>query len=168
MEAATGEDRVLWTHAASAKANTLDRRNRRDGSKGILESTGAHDRKHRGVPAALHGSPELGHPPAACGLAPDTPDRDKGSPSSTRSAGGHTACWAAHTAHLRRGGARRAELQRGEHAPREAAVASGRFSGQRSISLPPGRGEGPAEEDTRDSKAGKFTSKILGTFKGKK
>ncbi|EPY73040.1 hypothetical protein CB1_054378001 [Camelus ferus] len=32
----------------------------------------------------------------------------------------------------------------------------------------PGAGEGPAEEDTRDSKVGKFMPKILGTFKSKK
>lgn len=96
------------------QANTLDRRNLGDGWKGILESTGARDQKHRGVRAAAHGSPELGlraglvRPGQLRAAWPLTrPTGTKVRPSSTWSAWGHTARWAAHTAHLRRGGAGR-------------------------------------------------------------
>ncbi|XP_026361712.2 olfactory receptor 8B3 [Ursus arctos] len=156
VEAARGEERVPWARAASAKANGLYRSNLRDDSKAILGSTSAHDQKHHGVPAPGHGSPELGRPAAACSLDPDTSDGDRGSAifhSVSLETQGSLSC--KHCAPVGRSGVE--SMRKEKRLP--PLLQSGRAA-----RWPRAGGEGPAEEDTSDSKAGKFMPKILGTF----
>eukprot|EP00069_Balaena_mysticetus_P012285 bmy_07594T0 len=167
-EAATGDERGPRARVASATANALYSSNLRDDTKAILEQISAHGQKHRGVPAPTptQSSPELGHPPAAGGLAPDMSEKNKCSAiflSDSRETQGR----------LNRTLPASAEerdrlLHRMESMRKEKRVYS-RFEVfcKREEPGGPGAGEGPAE-DTRDSKVGKFMPKLLGTFKSKK
>ncbi|XP_058899201.1 protein FAM83H [Kogia breviceps] len=167
-EAATGDERGPRARAVSATANALYSSNLRDDTKAILEQISAHGQKHRGVPAPTptQSSPELGHPPAAAGLAPDMSNKDK-CPAVFLSDSLGT------QGRLNRTQPASAEehdrlLRRMESMRKEKRVYS-RFEVFCKKEEPGGlgAGEGPAE-DTRDSKVGKFMPKLLGTFKSKK
>ncbi|XP_006879308.1 PREDICTED: protein FAM83H [Elephantulus edwardii] len=171
-EATPGEERVpRGTRVASATANALYSSNLRDDTKAILEQISAHGQKHRGAPLAgpspAHSNPELGHPPATGGLAPDMSDKDKCSAifrSDSLGAQGRLSRTLPASAEERDRLLRRMESMRKEkrvYSRFEVFCKKEEASG-------PGVGEGPAEEDARDSKVGKFMPKILGTFKGKK
>ncbi|XP_012668474.1 protein FAM83H [Otolemur garnettii] len=169
MEATTGDERGPRSRLASATANALYSSNLRDDTKAILEQISAHGQKHRGVPAPgpspAHSSPELGHPLAAGGLAPDMSDKDKCSAifrSDSLGTQGRLSRTLPASAEERDRLLRRMESMR-----KEKRVYS-RFEVFCKKEEAGGLGEGPAEEGTRDSKAGKFVPKILGTFKGKK
>ncbi|KAF6269677.1 family with sequence similarity 83 member H [Rhinolophus ferrumequinum] len=168
-EAATGDERGPRARTASATANALYSSNLRDDTKAILEQISAHGQKHRSVPALtpVHSSPELGRPPAPGGLAPDMSDKDKCSAifrSDTLGTQGRLSSTLPASAEERDRLLRRMESMR-----KEKRVYS-RFEVfcKREEAGGPGGGEGSAEEDTRDSKVGKFMPKILGTFKSKK
>ncbi|KAB1258126.1 Protein FAM83H [Camelus dromedarius] len=172
-EATTGDERGPRGRVASATANALYSSNLRDDTKAILEQISAHGQKHRGgpspapTPTPAHGSPELGRPPAASGLAPDMSDKDKCSAifrsDSLGTQGRLSRTLPASTEERDR------LLRRMESMRKEKRVYS-RFEVfcKKEEAGGPGAGEGPAEEDTRDSKVGKFMPKILGTFKSKK
>ncbi|KAM5210961.1 LOW QUALITY PROTEIN: protein FAM83H [Hipposideros larvatus] len=169
MEAATGDERGPRARTASATANALYSSNLRDDTKAILEQISAHGQKHRGVSALtpVHSSPELGRPPAAGGLAPDMSDKDKCSAifrSDSLGTQGRLSSTLPASAEERDRLLRRMESMR-----KEKRVYS-RFEVfcKKEEASDPGGGEGPAEEDTRDSKVGKFMPKILGTFRSKK
>lgn len=170
-EAAAGEERGPRARMASATANALYSSNLRDDTKAILEQISAHGQKHRGAPtpSPAHSSPELGRPPAAGGLAPDMSDKDKCSAifrSDSLGAQGRLSRTLPASAEERDRLLRRMESMRKEKRvysrfevfckKEEAGGPSG------------GAGEGPAEDDARDSKVGKFMPKILSTFKSKK
>ncbi|XP_067568740.1 protein FAM83H isoform X1 [Pseudorca crassidens] len=167
-EAATGDERGPRGCVASATANALYSSNLRDDTKAILEQISAHGQKHRGGPAPTpaQSSPELGHPPAAGGRAPDMSDKDKCSAiflaDSLGTQGRLNRTLPASAAERDR------LLHRMESMRKEKRVYS-RFEVFCKKEEPggPGAGEGPAE-DTRDSKVGKFMPKLLGTFKSKK
>nr|XP_014713578.1 protein FAM83H isoform X1 [Equus asinus] len=170
-EAATGEERGPRARLASATANALYSSNLRDDTKAILEQISAHGQKHRGVPApgqapALSG-PEPGRPPAAGGLAPDMSDKDKCSAifrSDSLGTQGRLSRTLPASAEERDRLLRRMESMRKEkrvYSRFEVFCKKEEAGGL-------GTGEGPGEEDTRDSKVGKFMPKILGTFKSKK
>ncbi|XP_019513312.1 PREDICTED: protein FAM83H [Hipposideros armiger] len=169
MEAATGDERGPRARTASATANALYSSNLRDDTKAILEQISAHGQKHRGVSTLtpVHSSPELGRPPAAGGLAPDMSDKDKCSAifrSDSLGTQGRLSSTLPASAEERDRLLRRMESMR-----KEKRVYS-RFEVfcKKEEASDPGGGEGPAEEDTRDSKVGKFMPKILGTFRSKK
>ena len=168
-EAATGEERGPRARMASATANALYSSNLRDDTKAILEQISAHSQKHRGAPAPspAHSSPELDRPPAAGGLAPDMSDKDKCSAifrSDSLGTQGRLSRTLPASAEERDRLLRRMESMR-----KEKRVYS-RFEVfcKKEEAGGPGGGDGPAEEDARDSKVGKFMPKILGTFKSKK
>ncbi|XP_045417254.1 LOW QUALITY PROTEIN: protein FAM83H [Lemur catta] len=170
-EATTGDERGPRARLASATANALYSSNLRDDTKAILEQISAHGQKHRGVPAPgpspAHSSPELGHPTAADGLAPDMSDKDKCSAifrSDSLGTQGRLSRTLPASAEERDRLLRRMESMR-----KEKRVYS-RFEVfcKKEEAGGPGSGENLAEEGTRDSKVGKFVPKILGTFKGKK
>eukprot|EP00070_Physeter_catodon_P015465 XP_023973271.1 protein FAM83H-like [Physeter catodon] len=167
-EAATGDERGPRARVVSATANALYSSNLRDDTKAILEQISAQGQKHRGVPAPTptQSSPELGHPPAAGGLAPDMSDKDTRSAILLSDSLGTQG-------RLNRTQPASAEehdrlLRRMESMRKEKRVYS-RFEVFCKKEEPGGlgAGEGPAE-DTRDSKVGKFMPKLLGTFKSKK
>ncbi|XP_044930056.1 protein FAM83H [Mustela putorius furo] len=169
-EAATGDERGPRARTASATANALYSSNLRDDTKAILEQISAHGQKHRGVPAAApglaHSSPELGRSPAAGGLAPDMSDKDKCSAifrSDSLGTQGRLSRTLPASAEDRDRLLRRMESMR-----KEKRVYS-RFEVfcKKEEAGAAGAGEGPAEDDTRDSKVGKFVPRILGTFKKK-
>nr|KAF6395771.1 family with sequence similarity 83 member H [Molossus molossus] len=168
-EIAAGEERGPRARMTSATANALYSSNLRDDTKAILEQISAHGQKHRGVPSAspAHSSPELGRSPAASGLAPDMSDKDKCSAifrSDSLGTQGRLSRTLPASAEERDRLLRRMESMR-----KEKRVYS-RFEVfcKKEEAGGPGGGEGPTEEDTRDSKVGKFMPKILGTFKSKK
>ncbi|KAM5315655.1 protein FAM83H isoform 1-T1 [Glossophaga mutica] len=168
-EAAAGEERGPRARTASATANALYSSNLRDDTKAILEQISAHSQKHRGAPAPspAHSSPELDRPPAAGGLAPDMSDKDKCSAifrSDSLGAQGRLSRTLPASMEERDRLLRRMESMR-----KEKRVYS-RFEVfcKKEEAGGPGGGDGPAEEDARDSKVGKFMPKILGTFKSKK
>lgn len=169
-EAATGDERGPRARTASATANALYSSNLRDDTKAILEQISAHGQKHRGIPAAApglaHSSPELGRSPAAGGLAPDMSDKDKCSAifrSDSLGTQGRLSRTLPASAEDRDRLLRRMESMR-----KEKRVYS-RFEVfcKKEEAGAPGAGEGTAEDDTRDSKVGKFMPRILGTFKKK-
>ncbi|XP_032172598.1 protein FAM83H isoform X2 [Mustela erminea] len=169
-EAATGDERGPRARTASATANALYSSNLRDDTKAILEQISAHGQKHRGVPAAApglaHSSPELGRSPAGGGLAPDMSDKDKCSAifrSDSLGTQGRLSRTLPASAEDRDRLLRRMESMR-----KEKRVYS-RFEVfcKKEEAGAAGAGEGPAEDDTRDSKVGKFVPRILGTFKKK-
>ncbi|XP_045869345.1 protein FAM83H isoform X2 [Meles meles] len=169
-EAATGDERGPRARTASATANALYSSNLRDDTKAILEQISAHGQKHRGVPAAApglaHSSPELGRSPASGGLAPDMSDKDKCSAifrSDSLGTQGRLSRTLPASAEERDRLLRRMESMR-----KEKRVYS-RFEVfcKKDEAGAPGAGEGTAEDDTRDSKVGKFMPRILGTFKKK-
>ncbi|KAI5281081.1 Protein Fam83H [Manis pentadactyla] len=170
-EAVIGEERVPRPRIASATANALYSSNLRDDTKAILEQISAHGQKHRGVPtpapAPVQSSPELSHPPAAGGLAPDMSDKDKCSAifrSDSLGTQGRLSRTLPASMEERDRLLRRMESMRKEkrvYSRFEVFCKKEEVGGL-------GAGEGPAEEDTRDSKMGKFMPKILGTFKSKK
>ncbi|XP_029779205.1 protein FAM83H [Suricata suricatta] len=170
-EAATGDERSPRARTTSTTANALYSSNLRDDTKAILEQISAHGQKHRGVPVPApglaHSSPELGRSPAAGGLAPDMSDKDKCSAifrSDSLGTQGRLSRTMPASAEERERLLRRMESMR-----KEKRVYS-RFEVfcKKEEAGGPGAGEAPAEEDTRDSKVGKFMPKILGTFKSKK
>ncbi|XP_057163911.1 protein FAM83H isoform X3 [Ursus arctos] len=169
-EAAAGDERGPRARMASATANALYSSNLRDDTKAILEQISAHGQKHRGVPAPApglaHSSPELGRSPAAGGLAPDMSDKDKCSAifrSDSLGTQGRLSRTLPASAEDRDRLLRRMESMR-----KEKRVYS-RFEVfcKKEEAGGPGTGEGTAEDDTRDSKVGKFMPRILGTFKKK-
>ncbi|KAM5281476.1 protein FAM83H [Ctenodactylus gundi] len=159
---AAGEERGPRARLASATANALYSSNLRDDTKAILEQISAHGQKHRGAP-------DPGFPPAAGGLAPDMSDKDKCSAifrSDSLGAQARLSRTLPASAEERDRLLRRMESMRKEKrvysrfevfCKKDEAGAGG-----------PGAGDGPAGEDPRDSKVGKFVPKILSTFKGKK
>ncbi|XP_055981001.1 protein FAM83H isoform X2 [Sorex fumeus] len=167
---AAGDERSPRARLASATANALYSSNLRDDTKAILEQISAHGQKHRGPgpgPGPAHSSPELGRAPAGSGLAPDMSDKDKCSAifrSDSLGTQGRLSRTLPASAEERERLLRRMESMR-----KEKRVYS-RFEVFCKKEEPgsPGAAEGPSEEDTRDSKMGKFMPKILGTFKGKK
>ncbi|XP_023104513.1 protein FAM83H isoform X2 [Felis catus] len=168
-EAAAGDERSPRARMTSATANALYSSNLRDDTKAILEQISAHGQKHRGAPAPglAHSSPELGRSPAAGGLAPDMSDKDKCSAifrSDSPGTQGRLSRTMPASAEERDRLLRRMESMR-----KEKRVYS-RFEVfcKKEEAGGTGAGEAPAEEDTRDSKVGKFMPKILGTFKSKK
>ncbi|XP_004679995.2 PREDICTED: protein FAM83H [Condylura cristata] len=148
----------------AATANALYSSNLRDDTKAILEQISAHGQKHRApAPAPAHSSPELGRAPAAGGLAPDMSDKDKCSAifrSDSLGAQGRLSRTLPASAEERERLLRRMESMR-----KEKRVYS-RFEVFCKKEEAAGA-EGPAEEDPRDSKVGKFMPKILGTLKKK-
>ncbi|XP_054446569.1 protein FAM83H [Pteronotus mesoamericanus] len=169
VEAAAAEERGPRARMASATANALYSSNLRDDTKAILEQISAHSQKHRGAPAPspAHSSPELDRPPAVGGLAPDMSDKDKCSAifrSDSLGTQGRLSRTLPASAEERDRLLRRMESMR-----KEKRVYS-RFEVFCKKEEPggPGGADGPAEEDARDSKVGKFMPKILGTFKSKK
>ncbi|XP_057592714.1 protein FAM83H isoform X2 [Hippopotamus amphibius kiboko] len=170
-EAATGDERGPRARVTSATANALYSSNLRDDTKAILEQISAHGQKHRGVPAPAppptHSTPELSHPPAAGGLAPDMSEKDKCSAifrSDSLGTQGRLNRTLPASAEERDRLLRRMESMR-----KEKRVYS-RFEVFCKKEEPGGlgAGEGLAEEDSRDSKVGKFMPKFLGSFKSKK
>lgn len=168
---AAAEERGPRGRVVSATANALYSSNLRDDTKAILEQISAHGQKHRGVPAPgptpAHSSPELGHSPAAGVLAPDMSDKDKCSAIfRSDSLGTQGRLSRTLPASLEE---RDRLLRRMESMRKEKRVYS-RFEVFCKKEEPGALGatEGPAEEDARDSKVGKFMPKILGTFKSKK
>ncbi|XP_063087268.1 protein FAM83H isoform X1 [Cavia porcellus] len=172
---AAGDERNPRARIASATANALYSSNLRDDTKAILEQISAHGQKHRGVPVPgpvpvldpTHSSPELGHPPAAGGLAPDMSDKDKCSAifrSDNQGPQGRLSRTLPASAEERDRLLRRMESMR-----KEKRVYS-RFEVfcKKDEAGSPGAGDSLVEEDARDSKVGKFMPKILSTFKGKK
>ncbi|KAM4865002.1 protein FAM83H isoform 1-T3 [Thomomys bottae] len=156
------EERGGRARLASATANALYSSNLRDDTKAILEQISAHGQKHRGLPA--RGSPEPGRPAAAGDLAPDMSDKDKCSAIFRSDIAGPQA-------RLSRTLPASAEerdrlLHRMESMRKERRVYS-RFE-VFCKKEEAGAADGPAEEEARDSKVGKFMPKILGTLKGKK
>ncbi|XP_030897309.1 protein FAM83H isoform X1 [Leptonychotes weddellii] len=171
-EAATGDERGPRARMGSTTANALYSSNLRDDTKAILEQISAHGQKHRGVPAPApapglaHSSPELGRSPAAGGLAPDMSDKDKCSAifrSDSLGTQGRLSRTLPASAEDRD-----RLLLRMESMRKEKRVYS-RFEVfcKKEEAGGPGAGEGTAEDDTRDSKVGKFMPRILGTFKRK-
>ncbi|XP_069847662.1 protein FAM83H-like [Dipodomys merriami] len=160
--AEAAEERGGRVRLASATANALYSSNLRDDTKAILEQISAHGQKHRGVPA--HSSPELGRPPAAGDLAPDMSDKDKCS-AIFRSDG--TGPQARLSRTLPASAEERDRLLRRMESMRKEKRVYSRFE-VFCKKEEAGAGDSLAEEDTRDSKVGKFMPKILGTFKGKK
>ncbi|XP_041624651.1 protein FAM83H isoform X2 [Vulpes lagopus] len=169
--AAAADERGPRARTASATANALYSSNLRDDTKAILEQISAHGQKHRAAPAPApglaHSSPELGRSPTAGGLAPDMSDKDKCSAifrSDSLGTQGRLSRTLPASAEDRDRLLRRMESMR-----KEKRVYS-RFEVfcKKEEAGGPGAGEGPAEDDTRDSKVGKFMPKILGTFKSKK
>ncbi|XP_008832726.1 protein FAM83H [Nannospalax galili] len=168
-EASAGDERGPRARLASATANALYSSNLRDDTKAILEQISAHGQKHRGAPAPgpAHSSPELGRPTAAGDLSPDMSDKDKCSAifrSDSLGAQGRLSRTLPGSAEERDRLLRRMESMR-----KEKRVYS-RFEVfcKKEEAGSPGAGDSLAEEDTRDSKMGKFVPKILGTFKSKK
>ncbi|KAM9198684.1 protein FAM83H isoform 1-T1 [Dugong dugon] len=167
----TAEDQGPRARMVSATANALYSSNLRDDTKAILEQISAHGQKHRGTPAPgptpACSSPDLGHPPAAGGLASDVSDKDKCSAifrsDSLGAQGGLSRTLLATSEECDR------LLRRMESMRKEKRVYS-RFEVfcKKEEAGGLSAGEGLAEEDARDSKVGKFMPKILGTFKGKK
>ncbi|XP_066235716.1 protein FAM83H isoform X1 [Saccopteryx leptura] len=168
-EAAPGEERVPRGRTGSATTNALYSSNLRDDTKAILEQISAQGQKHRGVPAPTpaHSSPDIGRPPAAGGLAPDMSDKDKCS-AIFRSDSLGTQGRLSHT--LPGSVEERDRLLRRMESMRKEKRVYSRFEVfcKKEEAGSPGGGEGPSEEDARDSKVGKFMPKILGTFKSKK
>ncbi|XP_075405280.1 protein FAM83H isoform X1 [Tenrec ecaudatus] len=169
---AAAEERVpRGVRVASATANALYSSNLRDDTKVILEQISAHGQKLRGTPAPgpslAHSSPELGRTPATSGLAPDMSDKDKCSAIfRSDSLGAQSRLSRTLPANSEE---RDRLLRRMESMRKEKRVYS-RFEVfcKKEEAGGPSAGESPAEEDTRDSKVGKFMPKILGTFKSKK
>ncbi|KAM6148293.1 protein FAM83H [Rhynchocyon petersi] len=171
-EATPGEERgPRAVRVASATANALYSSNLRDDTKAILEQISAHGQKHRGGstsgPAPAHSSPDLGHQPAAGGLAPDMSDKDKCSAifrSDSLGAQGRLSRTLPASAEERDRLLRRMESMR-----KEKRVYS-RFEVfcKKDEASSASTGEGPAEDDARDSKVGRLMPRLLGTFKGKK
>lgn len=169
-EAAPGDERVPRARLASATANALYSSNLRDDTKAILEQISAHGQKHRGPgpgPTPAHSNPEIGRPPAGGGLAPDMSDKDKCS-AIFRSDSLGTQSRLSRT--LPASAEERDRLLRRMESMRKEKRVYSRFEVFCKKEEPgsPGAAEGPSEEDSRDSKVGKFMPKILGTFKGKK
>ncbi|XP_006913021.2 protein FAM83H isoform X1 [Pteropus alecto] len=166
-EAATGDERGPRARMTSATANALYSSNLRDDTKAILEQISAHGQKHRAAPVPGPSSPELGRSSSAGGLAPDMSDKDKCS-AIFRSDSLGTQGRLSRT--LPASGEERDRLLRRMESMRKEKRVYSRFEVfcKREEAGGPGAGEGPAEEDTRDSKVGKFMPKILGTFKSKK
>nr|XP_044998785.1 protein FAM83H [Jaculus jaculus]XP_044998786.1 protein FAM83H [Jaculus jaculus]XP_044998787.1 protein FAM83H [Jaculus jaculus]XP_044998788.1 protein FAM83H [Jaculus jaculus] len=168
-EAAAADDRGPRARLASATANALYSSNLRDDTKAILEQISAHGQKHRVVPAPgpPHSSPELSRPTVAGDLAPDMSDKDKCSAifrSDSLGTQGRLSRTLPASAEERDRLLRRMESMRKEkrvYSRFEVFCKKEEAGGN-------GAGESLAEEDTRDSKIGKFMPKILGTFKGKK
>ncbi|XP_008569887.1 PREDICTED: protein FAM83H [Galeopterus variegatus] len=170
-EAAAGDERGPRARLSSATANALYSSNLRDDTKAILEQISAHGQKHRGGPtpgpSPAHSSPDLGRPPTSGGLAPDMSDKDKCSAifrSDSLGTQGRLSRTLPASAEERDRLLRRMESMR-----KEKRVYS-RFEVfcKKEEAGGPGAGEGLAEDDSRDSKVGKFMPRILGTFKGKK
>lgn len=168
-EVSAGDERSPRVRLASATANALYSSNLRDDTKAILEQISAHGQKHRGAPTTgpAHSSPELGRPAAAGDLSPDMSDKDKCSAifrSDSLGAQGRLSRTLPASAEERDRLLRRMESMR-----KEKRVYS-RFEVfcKKEDASSSGAGDSLAEEDTRDSKMGKFVPKILGTFKSKK
>lgn len=166
---AAADERSPKVRLASATANALYSSNLRDDTKAILEQISAHGQKHRGVPAASpsHSSPELGRPTAAGDLSPDMSDKDKCSAifrSDSLGTQGRLSRTLPASAEERDRLLRRMESMR-----KEKRVYS-RFEVfcKKEEAGSAGPGDSLADDDTRDSKMGKFVPKILGTFKSKK
>lgn len=166
---AAADERSPKVRLTSATANALYSSNLRDDTKAILEQISAHGQKHRGVPAPgpAHSSPELGRPTTAGDLAPDMSDKDKCSAifrSDSLGTQGRLSRTLPASAEERDRLLRRMESMR-----KEKRVYS-RFEVfcKKEEAGSTGTGDNQAEEDTRDSKMGKFVPKILGTFKSKK
>ncbi|XP_073925478.1 protein FAM83H isoform X4 [Castor canadensis] len=165
---AAGEERGPRVRLASATANALYSSNLRDDTKAILEQISAHGPKHRGAPAPgpAHSSPELGRTPAAGDLAPDMSDKDKCSAifrSDSLGTQGRLSRTLPASAEERD-----RLLSRMESMRKEKRVYS-RFEVfcKKDEAGGLGAGDNLVEEDTRDSKVGKFMPKILGTLKKK-
>ncbi|XP_031202551.1 protein FAM83H isoform X1 [Mastomys coucha] len=166
---AAAEERGSRVRLASATANALYSSNLRDDTKAILEQISAHGQKHRAVPApgASHSSPDVGRPTTAGDLAPDMSDKDKCSAifrSDSLGTQGRLSRTLPASAEERDRLLRRMESMR-----KEKRVYS-RFEVfcKKEEAGSSGAGDNLADEDTRDSKMGKFVPKILGTFKSKK
>lgn len=160
-EAAAGDERGPRARTTSATANALYSSNLRDDTKAILEQISAHGQKHRAAPS----SPEPGRSSSG-GLAPDMSDKDKCS-AIFRSDSLGTQGRLSRT--LPAPGEERDRLLRRMESMRKEKRVYSRFEVFCKKEEAGGSGgEGPAEEDTRDSKVGKFMPKILGTFKSKK
>ncbi|EGV92735.1 protein FAM83H [Cricetulus griseus] len=166
---AAADERSPKVRLASATANALYSSNLRDDTKAILEQISAHGQKHRGVPAPgpSHSSPELGRPTTAGDLSPDMSDKDKCSAifrSDSLGTQGRLSRTLPASAEERDRLLRRMESMR-----KEKRVYS-RFEVfcKKEEAGSTGAGDNLADEDTRDSKMGKFVPKILGTFKSKK
>lgn len=166
---AAPEERSSKVRLASATANALYSSNLRDDTKAILEQISAHGQKHRGVPAPgpAHSSPELGRPTTSGDLTPDMSDKDKCSAifrSDSIGTQGRISRTLPASAEERDRLLRRMESMR-----KEKRVYS-RFEVfcKKEEAGSTGAGDNLADEDTRDSKMGKFVPKILGTFKSKK
>ncbi|XP_060053904.1 protein FAM83H isoform X2 [Erinaceus europaeus] len=170
IEAAEGDERSPRARLASATVNALYSSNLRDDTKAILEQISAHGQKHRGGagPGQAHSSPELVRPSVGGNLAPDMSDKDKCSAifrSDSLGAQGRLSRTLPASAEERDRLLRRMESMRKEkrvYSRFEVFCKKDEAGGGSGV------GEGPAEEDTRDSKVGKFMPKILGTFKSKK
>ncbi|XP_062935918.1 protein FAM83H [Cynocephalus volans] len=170
-EAAAGDERGPRARLSSATANALYSSNLRDDTKAILEQISAHGQKHRGGPtpgpSPAHSSPDLGRPPTSGGLAPDMSDKDKCS-AIFRSDSPGTQGRLSRT--LPASAEERDRLLRRMESMRKEKRVYSRFEVfcKKEEAGGPGAGEGLAEDDSRDSKVGKFMPRILGTFKGKK
>ncbi|CAH6791048.1 Fam83h [Phodopus roborovskii] len=166
---AAADERSPKVRLASATANALYSSNLRDDTKAILEQISAHGQKHRGVlaPGPPHSSPELGRPTTTGDLSPDMSDKDKCSAifrSDSLGTQGRLSRTLPASAEERDRLLRRMESMR-----KEKRVYS-RFEVfcKKEEASSTGAGDNLADEDTRDSKMGKFVPKILGTFKTKK
>lgn len=167
---AAAEERGSRVRLASATANALYSSNLRDDTKAILEQISAHGQKHRAVPApgpAQHNSSDVGRPTTAGDLAPDMSDKDKCSAifrSDSLGTQGRLSRTLPASAEERDRLLRRMESMR-----KEKRVYS-RFEVfcKKEDAGSSAAGDNLADEDTRDSKMGKFVPKILGTFKSKK
>lgn len=166
---AAAEERSSKVRLASATANALYSSNLRDDTKAILEQISAHGQKHRGVPAPgpAHSSPELGRPTTAGDLTPDMSDKDKCS-AIFRSDSIGTQGRLSRT--LPASAEERDKLLRRMESMRKEKRVYSRFEVfcKKEEAGNTGAGDNLADEDTRDSKMGKFVPKILGTFKSKK
>ncbi|XP_050001028.1 protein FAM83H [Alexandromys fortis] len=166
---AAAEERSSKVRLASATANALYSSNLRDDTKAILEQISAHGQKHRGVPAPgpAHSSPELGRPTTAGDLTPDMSDKDKCS-AIFRSDSIGTQGRQSRT--LPASAEERDKLLRRMESMRKEKRVYSRFEVfcKKEEAGNTGAGDNLADEDTRDSKMGKFVPKILGTFKSKK
>lgn len=166
---AAAEERGSRVRLASATANALYSSNLRDDTKAILEQISAHGQKHRAVPAPgpAHNSSDVGRPTTAGDLAPDMSDKDKCSAifrSDSLGTQGRLSRTLPASAEERDRLLRRMESMR-----KEKRVYS-RFEVfcKKEDAGGSAAGDNLADEDTRDSKMGKFVPKILGTFKSKK